>query len=66
MYIDLHFSTVEVMCIVCIGADYPHSPPTFAIDIAGDTGVQEVQVKVLTFLLVCGADDSIISFYAEH
>lgn len=42
-------SLVHMKCIVCIGADYPQMPPTFAIEIFEDSGVREmhrIQIKV--------------------
>lgn len=54
-------------CIVCVGADYPHTPPTFAIEIVEEScakKVQEIQVKVNT--LVLDAASLILFLHVEH
>lgn len=45
-----YLPTVHMKFVVCIGADYPHIPPTFAINVVEDGGerveVEEIQIKV--------------------
>lgn len=40
---------IHMKFVVCIGADYPHIPPTFAINVVEDAGerveVEEIQIK---------------------
>ena len=46
VYFSLVVATLE--CIVCIGADYPTTPPIFAIAIklSGEDSTQNIQIKV--------------------
>ena len=42
----LLFVLVHMQFIVCVGADYPNTPPAFAIKIEDSGEVQEIQIKV--------------------
>ena len=39
-------------CVVCVGADFPETPPTIAIttSLSGEGNPQELQLKVLSYL----------------
>lgn len=41
----------SMKCVVCIGSDYPQTPPAFVIKIEdmGEKDAQEVQIKVNKF-----------------
>lgn len=46
IYNVIVFLLATMKCIVCIGADYPLTPPVFAIKVVGKREVPEIQIKV--------------------
>ena len=45
---DCFCTLANLKFVVCVGADYPFTPPAFVIKITGSHEVQDLQIKVRT------------------